>query len=126
MSVEQKVIAWFATGHVGESSKCMAAHLTGQDCKGSYPHDGDDFGRCVGLLDAVPELRERLPQMASVNAKWAALVARWDEIESLHKKSKGDVYVLMKSILRPIEDGDPNIIRLGTGATLRFGGRDRV
>lgn len=117
--MDHKALANWAIGrNVGASSRCMARHFMGMETDGSYPSDGGDFERCEGLLEAVPGLRDRLPEMAKVNRYWAALVPRWDEIREAETAKR---YDLMKSILNPIEDDDPGIIRLGPGATLRFG-----
>jgi hypothetical protein len=80
--MREKVLNWMTTGRVGLSSKAMAAHLCGAPCDGSYPHDPDDLNRCLLFLEAVPEARAELPRMATVNKTWAALVARWGEIEA--------------------------------------------
>lgn len=114
------VLKWALTGKTGASSKCMAAHLTGNECDGSYPHDGGDFGRCVGLLIAAPELRALLPQMAEVNRYWSALVKEWDSIEAM----SGDYdkqYKAIQRVIRPIENKDDSVIRMGEGTTIRFG-----
>lgn len=79
--VKDKVMNWLLTGRVGSSSKAMAAHLCGYSCEGDYPLDPDDFNRCLLFLQAVPEARPELHRMATVSPVWAALVARWDEIE---------------------------------------------
>ncbi|QEL18769.1 hypothetical protein PX52LOC_05807 [Limnoglobus roseus] len=120
MSIEANVLKWALTGHTGASSKCMAAHLTGNECDGSYPHDAGDFGRCAGLLDAAPELRPLLPKMAEVNRYWAALVPLWDSIEALSGDYRKQTDAISKAI-RPIEDKDSGVVRLGKGATIRFG-----
>lgn len=79
--------AWLASDRVGESSRWMAKTLTGYWgapwTEYAYPHDPSDFGRCLGLLDACPELRDRLPEMAATGREWAALVAHWEELEAL-------------------------------------------
>jgi hypothetical protein len=80
--MKDKVLNWMGTGRVGASSKAMALHMTGAPCDGSYPHDPDDLNRCLLFLEAVPEAREHLPRMATLNKVWAALVGRWDEIEA--------------------------------------------
>ena len=80
--MNDKMLRWLLTGDVGASSKAMAAHLCGLPCSGSSPSDPDDFARCLMLLDAVPEARAGLHRMAEVSAVWAALVARWNEIEA--------------------------------------------
>lgn len=90
---EQQVIDWLANGEVGVSSKCMAMWLAfgkrTSDAFGGYPHDPDDMDRCLKLLKRAPGLRERLPKMAELNKTWAALVARWDEIEAMQMQEIG-------------------------------------
>ena len=66
---------------IGASAKSILAHLTAdypQD--GSYPHDSGDFMRCEMQLVERQDLRDRLHEMAEVNAYWAALVPRWDDL----------------------------------------------
>lgn len=116
--LDSRVLDWFHQGETGASSKCMAFHLTGRSCDGSYPHDSGDFKRCVGLLTAVPELRSLLPRMAEVNRYWAALVPTWEQIEAL---PSGERYAAIRQIIRPIEDADRGVLRLGDNATIRFG-----
>lgn len=119
--MDYKALATWALGRsTGASATCIARHMMGLKTDGSYPHDGGDFGRCEALLDAVPGLRERLPEMAAVNEYWARLVPRWEEIRAA--KDSKEQYRLIQSIVRPVQDADARIIRLGEGATLRFGG----
>lgn len=107
-----RVMLWLVRGEVGTSSKQMAFWLafgTRTSNIVSHPSDPDDMDRCLKLLNAVPELRERLPLMADVSKEWAALVARWDEIESLQldeiglnwvkARSAPKTYALMREIL---------------------------
>lgn len=76
---------WLHTDEVGQSSKYMAFRLTrGPLCDYNYPHDPSDFGRCLGLLIACPELRDRVPEMAAAGPEWAALVRHWGELETLY------------------------------------------
>lgn len=84
---------WLACGRRGTSSNTIFTKLTGLDAlKGSYPdhpHDPDDLDRCLQLLEDVPELRAKLPQMAQQSPVWAALVENWDEIEQSHLDEVG-------------------------------------
>ncbi len=118
-NIAEKIVDWIQKGSVGESSKCMAMHLSGRPCSGDYPHDAGDFDRCVKMLEAVPELRPIIGNMAKVNSYWAALVKRWSEIEGITDWQ--DKTKVIAAIIRPIEDRDPCIIRVGKNATLRFG-----
>lgn len=78
---------WLASDQTGVSSKFMAGVL-GEGYRGKYghPHDPSDFGRCVGLLDACPELRGKLHLMNSHGPEWKALVDHWDELEALYRE----------------------------------------
>lgn len=115
--MDYKAMAEWATGRsTGASATCIARHLMGLKSDGSYPHDGGDFGRCEALLEAVPGLRDQLSKMVEVNKYWAALVPRWSEIKASH-----DQYKLIQSIVRNLEDKDPNHIRLGDGISMRIG-----
>jgi len=78
------IAAWRKTDQVGMSSDYMAAVLgPAGERPYAHPHDPSDFHRCLTLLQAAPELRERLPQMARKSQEWAALVAHWEELETL-------------------------------------------
>lgn len=108
---------WKAEGGNGASAKAIAAHLAGcgrQD--GSYPRDGADFARCERLLGLAPTLRDRLGDMAEVNAYWAALAPRWADI-----RASTDQSALIKSIVAPIQKTDPNHADLGNGVSISMG-----
>ena len=83
---------WLQSDATGLSSKCLLAetmnvHVGPPGHLGvkNYPHDADDFGRCIGLLDAEPEIRGKLGVMADCGPQWAAIVQRWDELERLYR-----------------------------------------
>lgn len=106
--------AWIASDDVGLSSLCMARTLAPMAGLGpcpahrysggiNYPHDPDDLGRCIRLLDVVPALRPHIAKMAEVHPVWAAYVANWDAMEALYVKeaSNGrapELYKLMKRL----------------------------
>lgn len=92
----------------------------GQKPDRSYPSDGDDLGRCLRLLDLMPEWKPRMVEMTAVSPYWAALVKHWDELAARHAQNR-QVYARMQQLLNPIEDADPNVVRLGKGVTVRFG-----
>lgn len=77
--------AWLNSDETGLSSKFMAHVLAGGPFShNNYPHDPSDFGRCLGLLRAVPELRDKLPQMRDRGQHWEVLVDNWAELEQLY------------------------------------------
>lgn len=81
------IAAWRKTDQVGASSDYMAAKLGEAGIRDyAHPRDPSDFGRCLTLLAAAPELREALPLMADESPEWAGLVAHWDELENLYQE----------------------------------------
>jgi len=75
----------------------------------SVPHDPDDLNRCIKLLNAVPELRARLKDMAKLGPVWKRLVEKWDLIEVAYineagidwckKRSAPHTYELMRELI---------------------------
>lgn len=124
-SVEKRAVTWAAGDNTGTSSKAILATMMGKPPKTRfcYPHDSSDFGRCVGLLDAVPEFRARMGEMRAIAPEWAALVDHWQELEAMYrsKDSWGRLYERMKAILDPIEKENPNYVKIGKNGGLYFG-----
>lgn len=122
-TIEQRANQWIAGRDTGASSKALWAVMMGSKPeRHAYPSDGGDLGRCMRLLDAVPEWKPRIGEMAAISPYWAALVAEWPKLERLHAADDHKAtYAAMKAILNPIEDKDPGIIRLGGGMSMRFG-----
>ncbi len=122
-TIEKRAAQWAATGNTGISSKAILAVMVGKPPKSAFchPHDGGDLGRCIGLLDAVPEYRFRLGEVAALSPEWAALINHWDELESMWRSKHDGLYKRMKEILDPIEARNPNIIKFGSGSALYTG-----
>lgn len=87
------VLQWLSTGERGVSSETIVEHLYGIPLTGrwgkSHPYDPDDLRRCLLLLQASPETRDRLNDMATCSSAWARLIARWDELERLFLEEAG-------------------------------------
>lgn len=81
-TVEQRLIEWFVSDDTGSSSKAIAAHMTGTKAKYGmdYPSDPSDLGRCLRLLEKIPEWKGRISEMAHHSPGWAGLVYKWDDI----------------------------------------------
>lgn len=84
------IAVWALSDNTGVSSSTIASVALGiKEDKNSWrisfdcPHDASDFGRCIRLLNLVPELREYLPAVVEACPQWAPLVAIWDELEAL-------------------------------------------
>lgn len=117
MSIPESAMQWLASGERGLSSNAIFTKMTGINTAkhprdaGFYPLDPNDLTRCVKLLEAVPEFRPRINEMAEVSPEWAALVGRWDElVQTLDKEVPGwregahgsapRTYALMKELTR--------------------------
>ncbi len=121
-SIEKRALQWSVGDDTGSSSKAIVAYMTGskpRDAAHSYPSDAGDLGRCLRLLDLIPEWKPRMVQMGELSPQWAALVDHWEELDRLQRMD-GKVYERMTALLRPAEDKDPAIVRIGDGMTMRI------
>lgn len=83
---------WVVQGCTGNSSLRLWAHMTGTITEGvtdHYPKDLSDFNRVLLLLEAVPEWRERVGEMASHGPHWAAITGIWGELTALYLEEAG-------------------------------------
>ncbi len=90
--------AWLASDDTGMSSRYMAKVLAEKAGMGSVyvdvrydgmePADPSDFGRCVRLLEAVPELRPHLLSLTeSTSPKvWQRIAGEWDSLEAMYRE----------------------------------------
>ena len=107
-SENERLVKWFFSWRVGASAKTMVAALAGVDpCdfathNANIPHDCDDLGRCIFLLDSVPEFRPRLAMVGERFTKFQPYIERWEELEKLHRESHcpktGDAYTGPKAV----------------------------
>jgi hypothetical protein len=76
---------WLCSDDTGLSSRFMAAVLSGAPLpENHYPGDCWDFGRCVRLLRAAPELRANLGRMANEGPIWAKILSHWELLEGMY------------------------------------------
>lgn len=110
--IESKALNWLDNGRVGASSATMCGVLFpnlrshykltdkfdyDDNFEINWPLDNSDFDRCVKFLEAVPEARSRLNELAAQSKEWKGLVNNWDKIEGLAKDDKRqEVYDLIK------------------------------
>jgi hypothetical protein len=85
MPYDGRVNRWIVGGDVGLSSKTIWATMLGIDLGEdgvNHPHDPADLGRCLRLLELVPEWKPRLPELAALDPRWRSLVEHWRELAS--------------------------------------------
>ena len=102
---------WIIYGDTGTSSKTiwavMMSVVTTENAEpfkwGEFdvPRDPSDFNRCLCLLEAVPEWRGRLHEVAEIFPEWRPMVSQWDRMERLFKREAPtgkcpDLFVLMQ------------------------------
>jgi hypothetical protein len=110
--------AWLCCGETGSSSKYLASVLCHEADPSkppfaplAHPHDPADFGRCIGLLDAAPELRPHLAALAVGHGPvWAALVSEWPALEATYRQElptgkAPELYARMKQLIAAAEGG---------------------
>lgn len=110
------VQAWLLSDQTGVSSKYMLRALQGGEAFRrmwhaatgyGHPHDASDFGRCLGLLSAAPELRQHLELMSECGPEWSALVAHWEELECLHGTDPHKCSDRIRKIMKTIRETRP-------------------
>src|SRR3972149_8048417 len=90
-TIPQPVLDWLHGIDTGISSKAIVSIMENVPVElvnGRWgygdPLDPADLGRCIRLLEIMPDYRARLPEMSAVSPQWAALVNHWDELAALY------------------------------------------
>lgn len=108
-----RAVNWILSRDTGLSSEAIWGHMMGgteiRYESWCHPHDPDDLGRCLRLLEKIPEWKPRVPEMAARSEAWAALVPEWDALARSmadevginweKKRSAPRTYELMRSAL---------------------------
>lgn len=98
--------AWLNSDDTGSSSLYMAWCLNGGihgewplniQPAPAYPHDPDDLGRCIRLIEAVHEFGGMIPEMSHRGPEWQAVTTNWAEWVDLYNNTDGEeLYQRMK------------------------------
>ena len=117
-TLERRVISWLLSDDTGASSLSICAHMLGEPCEGYAPSDCSDLGRCLRLLDLVPEWTPRLHEMATYGPDWKGLIDQWEQIVHLYHNEGGvpfnerprspETYRAMKLAIAEGYRNDPN------------------
>lgn len=98
--------AWLRCDETGASSEYLAGVLSGKFHRpAAYPHDPADFGRCVKMLEAAPELNKKLYRLNKRGPHWRALWLHWDELTRLWRDESPSgtcprLYARMQELLK--------------------------
>lgn len=115
---------WEATGlssrlieatmlNVGARSLRFSGKPVGTQCM-AIPHDAEDFGRCVELLDAHPDWRPQLDKMKRQGFVWSRLVSCWPELEARYRAGDPSLSYEIKT-MSPLLNRLLTIDSLGAG-----------
>ena len=90
---------WLGSDDVGMSSKFMASVLTGQfKAEFAIPYDPDDLGRCIRMIQAIPELKDQIHLMCSHGTMWTAVANNWERWSDMYQESRWEnLYDEMKA-----------------------------
>lgn len=68
--IERRALFWSMSGDTGISSEAICSHMTGNPVRMGFmpPSDASDRGRCIRLLELIPEWIVRLNEMVKYDA----------------------------------------------------------
>jgi hypothetical protein len=101
---------WIINGEVGTSSKTMWSVLKGiatgkEHCNWNfdYPHDPDDFRRCLLFYKNCNLIKEDLQKIGTILKWWKPFIDNWDVMVKLYeeespKRSCPKLYELMQKL----------------------------
>lgn len=91
--MKAKILNWLADGQTGVSSEAMAFTALGVTIEDRWhrctPHDPADLNRCLLLVEDVPEIKTKFPEIAALSKGWAILVEHWDELRDMFINEAG-------------------------------------
>ena len=106
--MKEKLLKWYATGEKGLSSENMAATVLGLPSRLYHPCDPADLNRCIKLVDAVPEIKTKFPEIAKLSPQWKEVINNWEKLREMfisevgfdwqNHKSAGKTYEFMKQL----------------------------
>ena len=101
--------SWLFSGDTGLSSRFMACVLSEWDIplpNCDYPHDPGDLGRCIRLIECVPEFKDCIHKMNAHGSKWQQVVLYWEQWSELYKTDQNKLFSQMKlAFSRPVAGG---------------------
>lgn len=108
----QRVALWLLSKDTGASSKQLAfTFMVGEVQKGriDFPRDAHDLGRCIRLIESVPEVATALPLLAESCRGWRALFHQWSWLTTKYNILRGCArqYEVITSAMQNMVEGQP-------------------
>ncbi|MBE0467975.1 MAG: hypothetical protein IBX55_00405 [Methyloprofundus sp.] len=88
-----QVAHWMQECDTGRSSMFMACIALGYEMSSSkkhhsHPRDASDFGRCIGLVERVPDVKSAFSIICEASKEWRGIIDHWTELVELHRVRK--------------------------------------
>ena len=82
-TMEQKILQWYATWDVGNSSETMVSIVMWTNRHIDRPYDPADFNRCYELVQAVPEIKDNFDKIKQASKQREFIITNWDLMVSM-------------------------------------------
>jgi hypothetical protein len=95
-----KIFEMSSNDEIGIASNTMLYGVTGKSIYSNerdIPDDSDAFGRCLKLVDNIPEIGQNLNLLAENLPLWIPIVREWDNLKSIYL-SNGDIYTALRDL----------------------------
>jgi hypothetical protein len=139
--IDPRLVDWMTSGDTGSSSKAIMYWLAAGKVEGTWgastPSDVADFGRCIRLLECIPEWKPRMAEMAGAGGLWPTMSKYWPALTATYLEENGGVFpekgssekcprtyaLLKKAHVEAYASDRPNFteIRLSDTMSVRFG-----
>lgn len=105
---KQRAFDWLVTNGVGSSAKSIVFHLfselkdyyeqaKGEEFSFSYPHDTDDFSRCLKIINLLDLSKSQLESLGSISSEWRKLIDNYNDLSAfMNDKNYDEAYKLIK------------------------------
>lgn len=122
-SLEQAYTRWISSGEVGASSSALAYHLcyslnpssiwTDEASAVDHPLDWSDFGRCIKMLDAIPQLRPELHVTRWMSPAWALIGKSFDRLEQSWRANVPDGASFSEAVIEGLGPAEDRLSDIG-------------
>ena len=135
--IDKRLAEWLVGRDTGSSSKAimlwLSAGVKDETWGASTPSDPSDLGRCLRLLERIPEWKPRIGEMAEAGGEWPTYVEYWQKMADSMEAEVGihwekgqsapKTYALMKAVqdkARQAANTAEQYVKLSDTAEVRF------